>query len=216
MSGKQVLRLGLAALFGAAYLWLGHLASISADPPLVSIIMGLAPLTASAVVLVWHSRSVGLQLLCAACLIGMVLEIDFLRSNTAWVYLIQHAGMHIMLGVMFGRTLSHGYAGALCSRISCFVYPEPLNDAFFRYAWKVTLVWTIYFAAAATVSILLFFFGPREAWSIFANLLTPVLIGAIFVIEYLVRLRALPQRQHISIAQTIRAYREYSQRTTPR
>lgn len=212
MAGKQVLRWGFAALFGMAYLWLGHQASISKDPPLVSLLIGLAPLTTSAVLLAWHSRSVWLQSLCAACLLGMLLNLDFLRSNTAWVYFIQHAGMHIMLGIMFGRTLGQGDEAALCSRLSCLVYAPPFSAAFFRYARNITVLWTAYFALATLASFLLFFFGPLEVWSVFANLLTPVLIGTIFVVEYFLRRRALPHRQHVSIAQSIRAYREYSER----
>jgi uncharacterized membrane protein len=49
-------------------------------------------------------------------------------------------------------------------------------------------------------------------WSYFANLLTPILVGLMFVVEYLVRVRVLPDRAHFSIAQTIQAYRTYEQR----
>ena len=214
MTAKQVLRLGLIALFGGAYIWLGHQASISAHPPLLSVLIGLAPLSASALVLAWHSRSRWLLGLCVGCLVLMLVFLDFLRANTPWVYFIQHAGMHAMLAVMFGRTLRGGDDRALCSLISQLVYGSDLDAAFFRYTWNVTLVWTLYFALATLLSVGLFFFGPLELWSAFANLATPFIIGAIFVIEYLVRLRALPRRQHASIAATIRAYREYSQRNS--
>ena len=70
-------------------------------------------------------------------------------------------------------------------------------------------MWTAYFVASAVVSVGLFFFGPIAVWSYFANLLTPVLVGLMFVVEYLVRVRALPDRAHFSIAQTIQAYRAY-------
>jgi uncharacterized membrane protein len=216
MSVKQVLRGAAVALLGGAYLWLGHQASISNDPPLISLLIGLAPLGTSAVVLVWHSRSIWLQSLCAACLLAIVLNLDFLRSNTAWVYFIQHIGMHTMLGIMFGRTLGQGDEAALCSRLSSMVYAPPLDAETFRYARNVTVVWTVYFAGAALTSTLLFFFAPLPIWSVFANLLTPVLIGAIFVVESITRIRALPRRKHVSIAQSIRAYREYSERKNTR
>ncbi|GAB2897685.1 hypothetical protein GCM10027046_29110 [Uliginosibacterium flavum] len=213
MAAKQVLRWGFGALFGAAYLWLGHQAAIANDPPLISLLIGLAPLSTSAVVLAWHSRSVWLQSLCAACLLGMLLNLDFLRSNTAWVYYIQHAGMHTMLGIMFGRTLGKDDATALCARLSSMVYAPPLDAHHLRYARNVTVVWTLYFAGAMVISSLLFFFGPLTLWSVFANLLTPVLIGAIFVVEYLTRRAALPGLKHVSIAHSIRLYREYSERS---
>jgi len=59
-----------------------------------------------------------------------------------------------------------------------------------------TLTWTVYFITSAVLSVGLFFFGPIAVWSYFANLLTPVIVGLVFVIEYLVRVRVLPERAH--------------------
>ncbi|PLK47904.1 hypothetical protein [Uliginosibacterium sp. TH139] len=212
MSGMQWLRTGLIAVVGAAYLWLGHQASISSDPPLLSLLIGLAPLSVSALLLAWASRSPWLLGLCVVALLAMLLKLDYLRANTAWVYFIQHAGMHAMLGVMFGRTLGHDHSAALCSQVSRVVYGNDLDAAFYLYTWRVTVVWTAYFALTTLLSVLLFWLGPLAWWSVFANLLTPVIIGAIFVIEFAIRQRTLPRNRHASIAQTIKAYREYSQR----
>jgi uncharacterized membrane protein len=212
MQGKQVLRWIVLAALGAGYLWLGHWASVSDDPPLLSLLIGLAPLSFSAVLLAWHSGSVWLQALCAACLLAVLLNLDFLRVNTAWVYFIQHVGMHTLLGIMFGRTLGKGHEAALCSSLSKLVYAPPLDEKFFRYAWIVTIVWTAYFGLATFISTLLFFFASPTNWSIFANLLTPVFIGGIFLVESLTRMRALPHRKHVSISESIRAYREYADR----
>jgi uncharacterized membrane protein len=88
----------------------------------------------------------------------------------------------------------------------------PADPAYMRYTWKVTVVWTMYFVSSAMISIGLFFFGPIAVWSYFANLLTPVIVGLMFVIEYLVRVRVLPDRAHFSISQTIRAYRAHERR----
>ena len=206
------LRTGVIALVGAVYLWLGHQASIASDPPLASLLIGLAPLSISALLLAWASRSFWLLSSCALALLAMLLNIDFLRANTAWVYFIQHAGMHTLLGIMFGRTLSHDHAKALCSQVSRVVWGDQLDAYFLRYTWRVTWVWTLYFALATLASVLLFWLAPLAWWSVFANLLTPVLIGAIFVIEFAVRQRVLPKDRHASIAQTIQAYRAYSER----
>lgn len=206
------LRTGVIALVGAVYLWLGHQASIASDPPLASLLIGLAPLSISALLLAWASRSVWLLGSCALALLVMLLNIDFLRANTAWVYFIQHAGMHTLLGIMFGRTLSRDHSKALCSQVSRVVWGDQLDAPFFLYTWRVTWVWTLYFALATLASVLLFWLTPLAWWSVFANLLTPVLIGAIFVIEFAVRQRVLPKDRHASIAQTIQAYRAYSER----
>jgi len=211
MSVGQVVRLVVGGGFGAAYLWVGYKASISADPPLLSLIIGMTPLTLSAVALAWHSRSIWWQALCVLCILAGIVEIDFLRANTAWVYFIQHAGMHLLLGTMFGRTLGGTHAEALCSRMAALIYTDGTDPYLMRYTWNVTLAWTVYFFVCAGVSILLFFFGPLEVWSFLANLLTPVLIGLIFVVEFLIRIRVLPPEQHASISRTIQAYREFSE-----
>lgn len=112
-----------------------------------------------------------------------------------------------LLAITFGSTLGGDPADAFCSRIARMMLPSPVDPAYMRYTWKVTLVWTLYFCASALLSVGLFFFGPIAVWSFFANLLTPVLIGLLFVVEYLVRVRLLPERAHFSIAQTIKTYR---------
>jgi uncharacterized membrane protein len=55
----------------------------------------------------------------------------------------------------------------------------------------------------------LFYWGPIVWWSFFANILSPILVGAMFVVEYGVRLVALPERPHLNLSETIRAYRAY-------
>lgn len=212
MSGKQLLRLALLAPFGLAYIWLGHQASISSNPPLASLLIGLAPLAFSALLLAWQARSIWLVGLCAVCTGLILAHLDFLTANAAWVYFIQHAGMHALLGLMFGRTLGGPDDKALCSKVAHVVFRDQLDAGYYRYTWWVTLVWTIYFGFTTLLSVLLFWLAPLEIWSVYANLLTPLIIGAIFAIEFAIRLRVLPRNLHASIAQTIRAYREYSQR----
>lgn len=213
MSGRQLMHLLLAAGVGAGYLWLGYVTSIASDASWVGLFVGLAPLTAAAAALAWRSQSNGLRVLCLSGIVALVVQRDFLRTHAAWVYFVQHAGIHALLGITFGRTLGGEPAAALCSRTATMLFGEGVLDAaFYRYTWSVTLAWTLYFAAASGVSTLLFFSAPATVWSAYANLLTPALISTIFVVEFLVRKRVLPAHQHASIEQTIRAYRRYSQR----
>ncbi|MFZ3128627.1 MAG: hypothetical protein WA136_11505 [Rhodoferax sp.] len=213
ISLRQVLRLALIGAAGAVYLGLGYLAAASDHPPVIALVVGLAPLGAAALAMAWKARARAVALtLCAACAVAIMLYADQLLSHVAWLFFVQHAGAMTLLGIMFGSTLGNGHAQALCSRIARFLLPTPLDAAYLHYTWKVTLAWTVFFLGSASLSALLFFLGPMEAWSAFANLLTPVLLGAMFGGEYLIRLRALPNREHFSIAQTIQAYREYARR----
>lgn len=213
ISIRQVLRLALIATAGAVYLGLGYLAAASDHPPAMALVVGLAPLGAAALAMAWKARARAVALaLCLAGAVAIALYADQLLRHVAWLFFLQHAGAMTLLGIMFGSTLGSGHAQALCSRIAQFLLHTPLDAAYLHYTWKVTLAWTVFFFSSAALSTMLFFLGPMEAWSAFANLLTPVLLGAMFGGEYLIRLRVLPNRDHFSIAQTIQAYREYARR----
>lgn len=217
ISTKQIAKLLLALAAGAAYLGMCHLAATADHPPLAAIFLSIAPLGIIALVSAWHSRlRVWALSLFVICALALALNLDKLQNHAAWFYFAQHAGAMILLGIMFGSTLGKEHADALCSRIASFVLPYTLDAAYLEYTWRVTLAWAIFFALSALTSILLFFFGPIEIWSVFANLLTPLLLGAMFVGEYLIRLRAIPNRPHVNITETINAYREYSRRQNPR
>jgi uncharacterized membrane protein len=165
----------------------------------------------------WQSRlRIASLTLCAAYAIAIILNLDNLRNHAAWLYFVQHAGAMTLLGATFGSTLGGRHADALCSRIASFVNPTPLDADYLHYTWNVTFAWTAFFILNALVSVSLFFFGPIESWSFFANLLTPALLGAMFAGEYLIRRRVMPDRAHFSIAATIHAYREYSRRQSLR
>ncbi|MDH4284337.1 MAG: hypothetical protein OEV35_03375 [Gallionellaceae bacterium] len=203
----------LVVACGALYLGIGYAATISSHPPMAAVLVGLAPFGAAAVAASWKAKARWpLLLLCAACMVAIAMNLSYLRNHIAWLYFIQHVGAMIFLGITFGSTLGRGHHAALCSRIASFIIPEPLDAAYFHYTWKVTFAWTIYFAASAAISILLFFLAPIEAWSFFANVLTPVFLGAMFVVEYLVRQRLMPGAPSISIIATIQAYRGFDHR----
>lgn len=213
ISLRHALRLGLFATVGALYIGLSHFAAAAKNPPVIALVFGLLPLAALALVAAWNSRFRALALvLFAASSWAIAMYADTLRAHTAWVYFVQHAGAMTLLAITFGSTLGQGHAQALCSRIARFVLLEQADAIYLRYTWKVTLAWTGYFLSSAIASLVLFFFGPLEIWSFFANVLTPLLIGLMFAGEYVIRLRALPGRSHFGISETIHAYREYSRR----
>lgn len=210
---RQALRLGLIATAGALYLGLSHFTAASERPPVIGLVVGLLPLGAIALVAAWNSRAPALALLlCTACVLALALNFDNLRQHAAWLYFVQHAGAMALLTITFGSTLGSAHQDALCSRIASLMQRAPLDADYLRYTWQVTVAWTLYFLASAILSVLLFSFGPVEVWSIFANVLTPVLLGVMFAGEYLIRLRVMPGRSHFSISETIQAYRDYSRR----
>lgn len=210
----RLLLIAAIAVAGAAYLAFNHLLTIDERPSLLALALGVAPITVIALLAAWHSRMRWLALtLLSVLALTVLLYLEDLRNRVNWLYFIQHAGTMTLLAITFGSTLGRGDANALCSRVTRLMLPPgPADPVYMRYTWKITWIWTAYFIASAVVSVGLFFFGPITVWSYFANLLTPVFVGLMFAIEYLVRVRVLPDRAHFSIAQTIQAYRAYEQR----
>ncbi len=209
----RLLLIAVIAVVVAAYLAFSHLLTIDERPSLLMLALGVTPLTVMALLAAWHSRMRWTALTLLAVLAMTVqLYLEDLRNHVNWLYFMQHAGTMTLLAITFGSTLGRGDADALCSRVTSLMLVGPADPVYMRYTWKVTLIWTVYFISSAVVSVGLFFYGPLAIWSYFANLLTPVIVGLMFVIEYLVRVRVLPDRPHFSIAQTIKAYRSYEQR----
>jgi uncharacterized membrane protein len=56
------------------------------------------------------------------------------------------------------------------------------------------------------LSCALYLGGFLAAWSLLANILTPILIAAMFVVEYAVRHRVLPGWERVGVLGGIRAF----------
>jgi uncharacterized membrane protein len=83
----------------------------------------------------------------------------------------------------------------------------PLTPRHEIYARQVTVAWTVFFAAMALISTALFFAAPLATWSVFANFMTLPLVALMFIAEYLVRRRLLPDVRHTHILDAVRAFR---------
>ena len=64
----------------------------------------------------------------------------------------------------------------------------------------------------AALSLALFVFAPFAAWALFANLVTPIAMLALFVGEHVLRYRLHPEFERATLAQAVRAYAD---RATP-
>lgn len=126
-----------------------------------------------------------------------------------WVALLcvlQHAGIHLVLAWIFGRTLRPGktpFITALAER----VHGGRLTPAMHGYTRRLTAVWSGYFVAMALVSVLLYIVAPWSWWSLFGNVLTPLALAAMFGGEHWLRYRLHPEFERATIAQAVNAYR---------
>jgi hypothetical protein len=78
-----------------------------------------------------------------------------------------------------------------------------LTPEMIRYTRKVTIAWSLFFAAQLAISVSLFCFAPLTVWSFFVNVLDIPLVAAMFAAEYAVRLRVLDDPPRHSIGAII-------------
>lgn len=208
MAGYIVRGLSIAALV-IGYALLAHYTNDSARNSSLGALVAIAPLILIALVLVWRSRRWGMLSVPALLCVALWAAWPALERHFGLVYWLQHAGIQLILFITFGRTLFAGRQ-PLCTRFAEAVHP-PLTPRHVIYARQVTLAWTLFFAAMALASTVLFFLAPLATWSVFANFLTPPLVVLMFVAEYVVRRRVLPDMRH-HIFDAVRAFTRTSAR----
>ena len=176
------------------------------SPWALAIVLG--PLVVLSAAAVWSS---GRRLAAVAGVLAALLLAQLAWSGhgipSRWLYLAQHAGIHLALGIWFGSTLQRGtepLVTALARRVHRSVTPELA-----RYTRQVTLAWTLYFLGMTAASLALFLAGNFAHWSLLANILTPVFTAAFFVGEYLLRYWLHPDFERVSLQQALQAWRSH-------
>lgn len=196
-------RWGLAAVGLGAYALLAH-HLVSRDAGSVPALLTLlGPMVGAAL---WGLWSAGHRLVALVlAVLATAVLLNGSRLPVPWLYLAQHAGIHLGLAWWFGRTLRAGrepFITQLARRLH-----DPMQPTMVAYTRHVTLAWTIYFVSIAGTSFALFGFAPLAAWSLFANVLTPVSLVAMFIVEYLLRYRLHPEFERVAFLDAVRAYR---------
>jgi uncharacterized membrane protein len=181
--------------------------------------VAVLPVVAALFMALWRAPQWGWRVAGVLAVVGaLAWSWPPLRNNVPLLYYLQHLGVHVALGVFFGKSLL-GPGEALITRMARRIFSHELSERKLRYTRNVTLAWTVFFFANALVSTLLFVFAPPAIWSVHANLLTGPLIGIMFLVEHLWRLCVLPPHERPGLADIVRAYRRESSahavRTTP-
>ena len=198
-------RVLLVVGLSAAFALLAHLALADALPARIGAVLSLLPLAA---LLIFGARRSGgraaafgaVALVAAAAIAGW----EELQRHFPDLFFLEHAGMNLALAILFGRTLA-GAREPLCTRFARLIHGS-LAPEVERYTRGVTLAWALFFVAMFAASCTLYLGGFLATWSLFANILTPVFVVTLFVIEYAVRLRALPNHDSNGILGGVRAF----------
>jgi len=192
---------------GAAYVALSHWLMTSAPASAWNAVVLIAPMLGAAAVCAWQSAQRVLSLCAGAAIVVLGLRAAFgAPLPVESLYLAQHAGIHLLLALWFGSTLRRG-ARPLITRVAARVHRE-MTPQVHRYTRKLTLAWTIYFVGMAIASLLLYASAPFDVWAVFANLLTPLALGAMFGGEHFLRYRLHPEFERVSVMTAIRAYQQ--------
>ena len=210
MTTLPVLRnLGVLLLM-AAWVVAAHMGSTGWGNADVNAVVAVVPIAVAALMALWRWPQWPVRVAGTLTLLALVAWLwPQLRHNVALLYYLQHLGIHVALGVFFGKSLL-GPGDALITRMARRIFAHELSDRKVRYTRKVTLAWTLFFFINALVSTGLFIWAPAAVWSVHANVLTGPLIGVMFLVEHIWRLCVLPPHERPGIADIVRAYRRES------
>ncbi len=205
--------LGIAVLV-IGYPLLAHYTNESSHSGNLGALVAIAPVILVALVLARRlpRRFIMLGVLALILLfVALWVGWSMLEYHFGLVYWLQHVGMQLILFMTFGRTLIAGQQ-PLCTRFAEAIH-APLTPQHANYAHHVTVAWTVFFAAMALASTLLFFLAPLTTWSVFSNFLTLPLVVSMYIVEYLVRRWVLSDVRHAHILDAVRAFRNTSMRS---
>jgi uncharacterized membrane protein len=195
----------LGILLSVGFAILAHAAIVDGVPPAVGATLSLVPLSLLAFWAARRSRHRA-AVVAAIALAAVALGLGWreLERHFSDLFFIEHAGANLALAVVFGRTLAAGH-DPLCTRFARLVH-DHLPPEVVAYSRQVTVAWTAFFALMFVVSCALYLGNLRPAWSLLANMINPLLIVAMFVVEYAVRVRVLPHWERVGILGGVRAF----------
>ena len=203
--GRTRLSIALAAALSVGFAALAHFALTDGLTPTLGALLSLLPI---ALLVLWAARRSSQRALALVAIVGAAVALwlgwGALERHFPDLFFIEHAGVNLVLAIIFGRTLAPGRE-PLCTRFARLLH-GPLPEEVARYSRRVTLAWTVFFAALFTLSCVLYLGRFVAAWSVLANIASPLLVALMFVVEYGVRHRVLPDWERVGVLGSIRAF----------
>ena len=201
-------------LTSVAYIAASHWLMTGAKPSPWNVVLVLAPMLAAIALGAWRAGQRPLALLAALSVAALCAQATWTRPLSASVlYLAQHVGINLFLAVGFGGTLRRGNT-PLITTLAARVHRNFTPDMAV-YTRKVTLAWVVYFVVMALVSLALYAWAPFDTWALFANVLTPVAVVAMFGGEYWLRYQLHPEFERATMADAVRSYMHNDKKIAP-
>jgi uncharacterized membrane protein len=205
MRWRARLQLAAIVVFVVVYAGLSHYSNSVAKTHDLGVGLALGPVLTVALLLIGRWTHWGVALLAgtaAAVLLRAYWPV--LEKNFSVVYLLQEGGFYTLMAATFAQSLVRGRV-SLCTQLADKVH-GPLSLEEVRYTRSVTAAWALFFLVIAAVSATLFAVAPLRIWSLFANFCVVPLIGLMFIAEFSVRRRVLPQVARRGILAAVRVY----------
>ena len=170
-------RIALGLLAVAGYVALSHWLTVHAAAEAWSLAAFAAPLWIAGLLVALRARSTaGLVALGGVALIIALVVARGGIGDIQRLFLLQHAGVHVLLAALFARSLGTGRTPAITA-VAQRVH-RSLTPAMRTYCRRVTAAWLIYFTVMSLLSVAVHALFSLAAWSMLANVLTPLAIGA--------------------------------------
>lgn len=191
-----------AVAVAVGYALAAHYSNSHLQAGTLGAVLVLLPLLAMA--WLWRHSWRPLWWLAAVAVVLIVVGWPVLEHNFSLLLLLQQCAVYAALAASFGMTLRAGQT-PLCTRIAAQVH-QPLPAMVARYTRRVTLVWTVLFAALTLALVVGYLMLPLQVWSLCANFGAPLSMALMFLVEALVRRRALPPQMRAGLLATLRAF----------
>lgn len=191
----MMLRL-LTLLAVVAYPFVVHISVLQGDLASPAIYLSIL-LFGFALVNIVHKHLI--MAVTALIIFGIILTLIIMRKES-WVIYSVPVVIQLSLAYAFGHTLFHGRV-ALVTQIATKMRGQELDARAIDYTRVVTWIWTVLFIGIAIECVLLSNFASHKTWSLFANLLNYLIIIAMFVVEYIVRIKYLHHLKHDNFRQ---------------
>lgn len=216
MQVRVAARVGLVLLVGFAYVLFSHWLMTHTEASAWNVVGVLAPMLVIGTLGAWRAGYRGIAACLALVLTALCVQAALgIRVGSHVLYLLQHAGINFCLALFFGSTLRPGRV-SIITAVAQRVHGKDLPPAHFAYTRQVTAAWTVFFLVIVAISLVLFFGFSFDTWAIFANLVTPIATGAMFIGEFSLRYRLHPEFARSTVADAISAYMNNGKPAAPR
>lgn len=197
-------RIALLLVVGVAYAGLSHWMTLfhATEPWAVVVLLGPLWLAAMGLAASWFGRW-GLAPVAVLGIGGFSLVFLGEAGDPNRLYVLQHVAINAALCGWFGSTL-RGRGLPLITQFAQRVHP--LKGHMLAYTTQLTRIWTGFFALTVLASILIYLTRPFSEWSLFANVLSPVMVTLLFVGEHLLRYRLHPEFERTRLVDAVRAF----------